>query len=178
MDELLLALSKYRVARQELLNALGLSVSNRDPIPELAEALVARYLDGQLAPNRVQRDYDLSIGAQRVQVRSLTNSGRDRWINEHPVTLVPGVDLYALVIIEDLQVSAILVFPNELTLIGRALGKRHPNQSSSLQLTRRDFNKIILERGAMEALGMRIWTPEDGGDAAGVAEPSLSGDAP
>jgi hypothetical protein len=159
VDEILLALSKYRVARQELLRALGLSVSNRDPIPELAERLVAQYLNGELAPDRVQKDYDLTVGTQRVQVRSLTNSANDRWINEHLVTIVPGGELYALVIVEDLRVSAILVFPNDLSSSGRALGKRHPNQSATLKLTRRDFQKIIVERDAMEALGMRIWTP-------------------
>ena len=79
---LLEALAEYRVARRRLLNVLGLPMSNRDPVPEVAEHLVADILGGTLAPpSRVQAAWDVETPAGKVQVRTLSNTGADAWIN-------------------------------------------------------------------------------------------------
>ena len=85
MEEMLGALADYRDARLKVLDVLKVPHSNRDPLPELADALVARWLGGTLAPSRVQRDYDVIVANERVQVRSLSNTSSESWINEHTV---------------------------------------------------------------------------------------------
>lgn len=158
---LLDALAEYRVARRRLLDVLGLGTSNRDPVPEFAEHLVADILGGTLAPSRVQAAWDVETPAGKVQVRTLSNTGADVWINEHVVRSVPGVDRYALVILEDLAVSAVLVFPAGLTRVGAHLVKHHREQATTLQLTRRDFVRLLADPVAAEAAGVQIWTPAD-----------------
>lgn len=57
-------------------------MSNRDPVPEVAEHLVADILGGTLAPpSRVQAAWDVETPAGKVQVRTLSNTGADAWIN-------------------------------------------------------------------------------------------------
>ena len=50
-----IALEHYARGRAELLEAIGVTGSNRDPLAEFSERLVAALLDGELASNRVQR---------------------------------------------------------------------------------------------------------------------------
>lgn len=159
--ELLAALAEYRPARRRLLNLLGLAVSNRDPVPELAEHLVADLLGGDVAPSRVQAGWDVTTPEGTVQVRTLSNTGSDQWVNEHLVSSVAGVDRYALVVLEDLTVSAVLVFPGDLTRVGVLLDKRHGDQATTLQFTRRDFVRLLADRTGAAAVGVRVWTPAE-----------------
>jgi hypothetical protein len=80
-------------------------------------------------------------------------------VNEHVVRSVTGVDRYALVVLEDLAVSAVLVFPGELTRVGALLGKRHGDQATTLQFTRQDYIRLLADRAGAATAGVRIWTP-------------------
>lgn len=42
---------------------------------------------------------------------------------------------YALVLFEAFTATAVLMFPPDLTAIGAAMGKRHPDQGGTLQFT-------------------------------------------
>jgi hypothetical protein len=164
VGELLSALEQYRQGRIALLGSLDLSHSNRDPLAEWSEHLVAAILDADLASNRVQADYDLTTSAgEKVQVRYLANPSHlpRAWVNEHRVTCVAGVDRYALVIFEGFRPLAVLVFPCELTAINSLLGKKAPNQNLELQFTRANYLKILANRKAFEDLGVRIWRPPE-----------------
>ncbi|MFI1358097.1 hypothetical protein ACH4TV_31615 [Streptomyces sp. NPDC020898] len=159
IPELLSALDSYRLARQTLLGALGLGQSNRDPLAEFAEHLVAALSGGRLAESRVQANYDLiSADGEYVQVKYLANPLSD-WPNEHTVRTIPGIDWYALVVYEAFTVTGVLAFPPDLTEICAALGKRHTGQSTSLQFTRRNWWTIRDNADAYRHLGVRIWVP-------------------
>ncbi|GCB50454.1 hypothetical protein [Streptomyces sp. NL15-2K] len=156
---LLSALDSYRLARQTLLGTLGLGQSNRDPLAEFAEHLVAALLGARLAESRVQANYDLiSTDGEHVQVKYLANPV-SHWPNEHTVRSIPGVDWYALVVYEAFAVTSVLAFPPDLTEICSALGKRHPGQSTSLQFTRRNWWTVRDDVDAFRQLGMRVWFP-------------------
>ena len=43
--------------------------------------------------------------------------------------------------------------------IGRLLGKRHPDQAKSLQLTQANFKKLLGDRATFEELGVRFLVP-------------------
>jgi hypothetical protein len=96
--ELANAYAHYRLARIRFLNRLHIPASNRDPIAEFCERLVAVLLGAGLASNRVQAGWDLETPAgERIQVKYLANAGADgSWVNEHVVSFVPGVNRYAL----------------------------------------------------------------------------------
>ncbi len=82
------------------------------------------------------------------------------WVNEHAVRVTPGMDVYALIVYEAFAPVAVLVFPRDgLMGIGAALGKRHPNQDMTLQLTRRNVLHLLGESSASTALGVRIFLP-------------------
>ena len=158
LQSLLEALAAYSKARVQLLQELHLEVSNRDPLAELSEHLVLALLGGALAPSRVQKDYDLTTATQqRVQVRYLANPVGTQWVNEHHVRSGAGFDLYALVLYEAFRPVAVLVFPASLGSINAALGKRHPDQQVSLQLTRRNYLAVRDEADRFRALGMQVW---------------------
>lgn len=71
------SLAVYRRARVELVETLGCARSNRDPLAEFSERFVAAWLDGELAANRVQKDWDLRDPEGRtVQVRCLARVER------------------------------------------------------------------------------------------------------
>lgn len=57
LSELCAALDAYRPARQQMLATLRLDASNRDPLAEWSEHLVAALTGGVLAPSRVQAAY-------------------------------------------------------------------------------------------------------------------------
>lgn len=140
-DPVLDAFDEYRAARLKLLTELDCASSNRDPMAEFSERLVARLLDGALATSRVQPGYDLTTPTgERVQVKYLANPAAG-WINEHHVHFGhPDCDSYALVFFEDLLPIAVTVFPRgRIAEVCSALGKRHPNQEFTLQLTQRKF---------------------------------------
>jgi hypothetical protein len=160
--ELLGALEEYRAARQRLLEVLGPRQSNRDPLAEFAEHFVAALAGGVVAVSPVQAGWDVQLpDGARVQVKYLANSvpGAGAWVNEHVVRSVPGVDWYALVIIEGFQVSGVAAFPAALAPVCQALGKRHPGQDTTLQFGRRNWLAIRDDPGRFRALGMRVWLP-------------------
>lgn len=167
LAELLDALDAYRQARERLLHVLRMSMSNRDPLAEVREHLVLALVGGTMAVSRVQKGYDLtSQSCDRVQVRYLANVASVGWVNEHCVRSGDGFDLCALVLYESLKPTAVLVFPRDLTAISTALGKRHPGQDSTLQLTRRNYLFIRENAGRFRLLGMQVWLPPWDGVAA------------
>jgi hypothetical protein len=163
VTELLASLDDYRLARERLLRVLGPRMSNRDPLPELAESLMAALTGGHLAASPVQAGWDIKCAdGTKMQVRCLVNSatpGTAAWVNEHLIKSVPGVDWYALVIFEGFRVSGVAVFPAGLGPICRALGKRHPNQDTTLQFGRRNWLTVRDHPGKYRDLGMRVWLP-------------------
>jgi hypothetical protein len=80
-------------------------------------------------------------------------------VNEHLIRRIEGVRWYALVVFEAFAITAVLAFPPQLTLIGAALGKRHPRQDETLQLTRRNYWALRENADQYRSLGMRIWLP-------------------
>jgi hypothetical protein len=161
--ELLAALEKYRPARERLLSVLGPKMSNRDPLAEFAEHFVAALMGGQLAENPVQAYWDIKLtDGAKVQVKYLVNSahpGSKAWANEHLVRSLPGVDWYALVIIEGFKVSGVAAFPPRLGGVCHALGKQHGDQDTTLQFGRRNWLAIRDHPDQFRDLGMRVWLP-------------------
>jgi hypothetical protein len=159
LRELMAALDRYRPARRALLRVLALPDSNRDPICEFCEHLAQALLGGALADNRVQRDWDLLLAdGAPAQVRYLANPS-ERWVNEHCVRSIPGVEWYVLVLLEGFDVAGVLAFPSDLSRICAALGKRHGQQAGTLQFTRRNWWAIRDAPQRFESLGMRVWLP-------------------
>jgi hypothetical protein len=158
VDDLLEALGAYRAARTVILDVLGIPSSNRDPLAEFSERIVAALLGGVLAPNRVQTGYDITLTDGRtVQVKYLANPGGP-WVNEHHIRSLAGVDHYAVVIYEAFKLKAVLVFPADLTDVCARLGKRHPRQESELQLTRRNYEAICKDLDTYEQYGVQVFT--------------------
>lgn len=158
-DELLKAFAAYRAARLKFLHQIGRPTSNRDPLAEFSECLVALLLGGTLAGSPVQKDYDV-IGpdGQRIQVKYLANP-RGYWVNEHHVQFHGEMDAYAIVLFEELEPTHVIVFQREgLEEVGRRLGKRHSNQSSSLRLTRRNVHTILENTSEFEQLRVKVIT--------------------
>jgi len=153
------AFQDYAKARQRFLEVMQTPTSCRDPLAEFSERLVATLLNASLAPSRVQKGYDLvrkSTG-RKIQVKYLCNS-LERWINEHHVRFSEGVEEYALVIFEHLQLRAVLVFPREtLGEVGALLKKRHGHQDAELQFTQQNFRTICAEQEKFKALGVEIY---------------------
>jgi hypothetical protein len=146
VGELLGALQEYRAARQRLIEVLGPRQSNRDPLSEFAEHFVAALAGGCVAASPVQAGWDVQLAdGGKVQVKYLANttSATGAWVNEHVVRSAPGVDWYALVIIEGFRVSGVAAFPGALAPVCRALGKRHPNQDTTLQFGRRNWLAVV-----------------------------------
>ncbi len=160
VSELVEALENYREARLKLLAMLGLPHSNREPLAEWSEHLVAALLDGELAKSPVQPGWDLTTPAgEKVQVRFLANRAGlpGSWVNEHRVIIPPGVDRYAVVVFEALRPLTVLIFPADLKVINEKLKKRSKNQGSVLELTRANYLEILQNRVAFEELGVRVW---------------------
>ncbi|MBO8158462.1 hypothetical protein [Thermosyntropha sp.] len=59
LNEFLSVFLSYRTARLEFLNYIGCVESNRDPLAETSEHLVALLTGGELVKNRVQKGYDV-----------------------------------------------------------------------------------------------------------------------
>ncbi len=155
---LVAALNTYRRARHDLLASLGLPTSNRDPLAEISEHLVAALTGAVLAPSRVQAAYDLILpDGQKIQVRYLANP-TGTWVNEHLIARLPYVEWYALVLFEAFTAVGVLAFPTDgLATIGAALGKRHPRQDETLQFTRRNWCTIRDDPERFRAMGVRVW---------------------
>lgn len=162
-EELREAFTSYARGRQQLLDAIGVGVSNRDPLSEFSEHLIAVLLDGQLATNRVQRGWDLTTpSGRRVQVKYLANPGGGAaWINGIAISFGSGpdeADDFAVVFFEALLPVSVVVFAREQLLeVCVRLKKRHPNQEQTLQLTQANYQRLLAERDAFAPLGVRVF---------------------
>lgn len=156
-DSLIAAFEKYSPVRTAFLKELSCSGSNRDPLAEFSEKLVATLVDGRLTESRVQPNYDvIGSSGEKIQVKYLANTG-DKWINEHEIKFNPNMDFYALVFFENLQLVAVLMFSRTgIETVCQRLNKRHPNQHKSLQLTQRNFRQILGEAENFQTHGVRI----------------------
>lgn len=152
---LLVALAEYRTARRRFLEVLGCAPSNRDPLAEFAERLAHAVLGGELAANRVQKAHDLVTAAgETVQVRYLANPSK-RWVNGHVVDFRSGVDLYALLVVEDLDAGALLVFKrSSLPGLCAAFAKRHAQAGSTFQFLEANYRSMAAAPARYQALGL------------------------
>jgi hypothetical protein len=157
-SELVEAMAMYRAARRQFLEALGIPASNRDPLAEFSERLVAELVGGELAASRVEKGYDvIDKNGCKIQMRYLANPA-GKWINEHLVKFDDGVDFYALVIVEALEPVAVIGFPRDgLHAVCHKLGKRHPDQGTTLQLTQHNEKTLLADRAGFRELGIRMW---------------------
>lgn len=153
--------NEYVAARRNILSAVGVSHSCRDPLAEFAEWLVAKEMNAQNAPSRVQKGYDLICNdGRKVQVKYLANPS-PKWVNEHHVQFSSDVEWYALVVFEAFKVLAILVFQRaSISDVCAKLNKKHPNQHCGLQMTRRNFMSILEDERTFSALGVRVYKPK------------------
>lgn len=160
LEKIQAAYARYVVGRNALLAELNLGRdSNRDPLAEFAEWLVAALTDGKPAQSPVQAHWDVrSPGIGHVQVKYLANSGDARWVNEHLVKVSEPMDAYAIVFFESLlPVSVVMLPARGLGKVAAALAKRHPDQETTLQLTRSNYVRLISELSVFRPLGVRAW---------------------
>jgi hypothetical protein len=158
------AYERYVEARNTLLDELHLGRrSNRDPLAEFSEWLVAALVGGTLADSPVQKGWDVMTPAgEKIQVKYLANSTDDSWANEHKIEIKELMDSYAIVIFEALLPQAIIIFPvRNLAAIGTKLGKRHGNLDTTLQFTRTNYLKIRQDTAGFSSLGVRLYLPPD-----------------
>jgi hypothetical protein len=157
-QELRAAFERYARGRAELLEAIGVTGSNRDPLAEFSERLVAALLDGELATNRVQRGWDVLAGERGVQVKYLANASDEVWVNEHHIHVTAEMDDYAIVFFEALLPVTVIVFACDRLLdIATALRKKHPNRETTLQLTRVNYREMVAEQDRFAELGVRLF---------------------
>lgn len=178
------AFTAYARGRQTLLDAIGLGASNRDPLSEFSEQLIAALLEGELAKNRVQRGWDLRTpDGRKVQVKYLANpGGGETWINEIAIGFGTGPDDpddFAVVFYEALLPASAIVFGRERLLeVCQRLRKRHPNQERTLQLTQVNYREILADRSGFALLGIQVFdlqalaeeAVEDAAEAGDVAD--------
>lgn len=164
ISDILYALGVYRVARSDFLRLLGCHTSNRDPLAEFSERLAEAWLRGTLASSRVQRGYDLIDGdGRRVQVKYLANPP-GTWVNGHEVRFTSEVDAYVVVMIEALDFAGAVCFARTtIPEVSRRLGKRHPNQETTLQITQANWRSIVASRSAFDSIGVAVLLPSDVG---------------
>jgi hypothetical protein len=158
VDRLLEALRLYRSARDEFLTALGCSGSNRDPFSEFAERVALAAIGGTLAASRTQKGWDFEdLAGRRVQVRYLANP-IGPWVNGHVVDFRGGgCDRYALVFFEGLDAKTLVVFDHtRMADVGRALGKRHPDQENTLQMGQANYRAILINPDRFRDVGVQI----------------------
>jgi len=161
-SELLAALAEYREARLRLLSLVDVPGSNRDPLSEFAERLVAALTGGTFPTNRNQPGWDVRLpDGATVQVKYLANAATGPWVNWHSVRRVVGADWYAVVVLENFVVSGVLMFPTDrLDVLGVALGKRGKMPlADGWDLTRTSWLRIRDEPDTFRRLGMRVLLP-------------------
>jgi len=158
VEDLLALLQDYARARAEFLAQIERPTSCRDPLAEFSEVLVARLLNAECAGRRDQKGFDLiRPDNRRVQVKYLSNPDWN-WRNEHTIDFTGGCDDYALVIIVDFRVEAVLVFPREsIARVYTVLGKRHRGQGSRLLFTRRNCEVILESPAKFQELGVEVY---------------------
>lgn len=152
---------RYVEARNTLLYELNRQ-SNRDPLSEFSEWLVAALIGGRLADSRVQKDWDVQgLDGEKIQVKYLANPA-DKWVNEHQVHVTEGMDHYAIVIFESLLPQAVVILPaRNLTAVGTALNKRHGDLDTTLQFTQANYRKICADVNKFKTLGVQLYLAPD-----------------
>ena len=160
----ILAVYKHYIeARSTFLDELQLKgQSNREPLVEFSECMVAALVDGTLADSRVQKGWDVKcLDGEKIQVKSLMNPS-EQWINGHEICVNEGMDSYAIVIFEAFLPKAVIIFPaRNLKAVGNALGKRHKNLDTTLQFTRANYRAICNDVSKFSNLGVRLYLPPD-----------------
>ena len=158
LSELLDRFDAYADVRLQFLSQLKQDSSCRDPLAEFSEVLVAELLRATPARSRVQKGYDLiRPGGEFVQVKYLANP-QTGWINWHHVQFADGVEECALVVFVAMQLKAVFLFSRKtIAETCRLLGKRHPNQDVSLQITKRNYETMLAEPAKFQSLGIGIF---------------------
>jgi hypothetical protein len=163
LSSILTVYHRYVEARQSLLDALQLGRrSNRDPLSEFSEWLVAALVGGTLAESPVQPDWDVkTLEGEKIQVRYLANSA-ERWVNEHEIRVNERMDSYAIVIFEELLPEAVIIFPaRNLETVSTALGKWHGDIHIALHFTQANYRYIRNNASRFRTLGVRLYLPPD-----------------
>ena len=163
LSRVLAVYQRYVEARNALLDELHLSWhSNRDPLVEFSEWLVAALVGGTLAESPVQKDWDVrGPDGEKIQVKYLANS-TEHWVNEHLVQVNEQMDRYAIVIVESLMPQAVVIFPaRNLEAVGAALGKRHSHLDTTLQFTQANYRQILGSIAHFKTLGVAVYLPPD-----------------
>ncbi len=153
--------NRYVEARNALLEELQLKgKSNRDPLSEFSEWLVAVLVKGTLAENRVQKGWDvLTPNGEKIQVKYLANSA-DSGVNWHTIQTNELMNSYAVVIFEALLPQAVIIFPViNLAEVGTKLGKKHGHLDTTLQLTRANYRNILENIAEFNGSGVRVYLP-------------------
>lgn len=137
-DQLRDAFAAYARGRLGLLKAIGAGASNRDPLSEFSEQLIAGLVGGELAKSRVQRGWDLTTPeGRKVQVKYLASpGGGEVCVNGVELAFGGGEDNsddFAVVFFGALLPIAVLVVGREHRLdVCARLRKRHPGDDGSV----------------------------------------------
>ena len=157
--DLVESFSIYGRARQTLLTEIGCRPNSmRDPLAEFSEILVERLTGSRRAESPVQKGWDLiDSDGKTTQVRYVANPA-GTWVNYHEVRFSAGVDRYALVLFESLEPTRVLIFSSAtIADVCRRLGKRHPNQETSLQITQANVHRLRDERHEFARIGVAVF---------------------
>jgi len=158
LNEFLSAFLSYRTGRLKFLAQIGCAESNRDPLAEASEYLVALLTGGELVKNRVQKGYDV-VGSdgKRIQVKYLANPLNENK-NGHTIQFPNEADLYAVVVFENLLPRSVLVFTREsVGPVYDRLGKRHKGRGYRLELTKANTETIALNAQEFRAMGIAVY---------------------
>jgi len=158
LSEFLSAFLLYRTARLEFLNYIGCVESNRDPLAEASEHLVALLTGGELVKSRVQKGYDV-VGSdrERIQVKYLANP-LNAGINGHIIQFPDEANLYTVVVFEHLLPRSVLVFTREsLGPVYDRLGKRHKGRGERLELTKANTETILSNAQEFNKIGITVY---------------------
>ena len=158
LNNLLRIFEDYRLKRLDLLKAIGIPYSCRDPLSEFSEKIVAILLNAKTPKSRVQKGYDLETSdGTRIEVKYLSNP-KDNWINWHVITFNEFRDKYALVYYEELSPKGVFVFQKEgLDKVCKALGKRHGNTETELQFTINNYRDLTSNPDKFRNIGVEIF---------------------
>lgn len=155
--ELLARWQVYWKSRIELLSVLGITASNRDPLSEFSEVLVAALLGAERTKNRVQKGYDLEgPGGEPVEVKYLSNPTGE-WVNWHVIQRSDTWHKYAVVFFTELRPTTVIVFAHGyLDFLYDALGKRHKGRGESLEITSGVFRALVENPARFKDFGVEV----------------------
>ena len=148
---------EYLDATDRLLRNLNSYGSQKDPIPEIAEQIIAAAKQGTLADSPVQPDWDVRLpDGKTIQVRSLRNTSLDRWTNEHTMVDTGGFDYYALVVFINRKPKYYLWVPMvhfaELKKLWNARGKIE----DEVGVTSLRMRQVMKDDGKFNSIGVYI----------------------